>query len=126
MYFCHSKEIWRAFPQLVPLVMTVDGVHTEVDEGPRLRHWYRRAQERLQDTGESQLPEVTAWRRLYSQMGFKPTKYHSAAEALLRRFRREGSVSRVHPLVDICNAVSLAFALPVAVLDLSGIEEYID
>jgi DNA/RNA-binding domain of Phe-tRNA-synthetase-like protein len=59
-------------------------------------------------------------------MGLKPTKYRSAAEALLRRFKRENDLPRLHPLVDFCNAVSIAFALPVAVFDLAGIEEYLE
>ena len=50
-------------------------------------------------------------------MGLKPTQYRCASESLLRRFRKEGSLPRLHPLVDLCNAVSLAFAIPVAALD---------
>ena len=51
-------------------------------------------------------------------MGLKPTQYRCAAESLLRRFRTQGSsLPRLHPLVDLGNAVSLAFAVPVAVLD---------
>jgi DNA/RNA-binding domain of Phe-tRNA-synthetase-like protein len=50
-------------------------------------------------------------------MGLKPTQYRCAAESLLRRFRKEGSLPGLHPLVDLCNAVSVAFAVPVAVLD---------
>ena len=65
---------------------------------------------------------MSAWRRAYTQMGLKPTQYRSAGEALLRRFRREGDLPRLHPLVDLCNAVSLAFALPVAVFDLAGVD----
>jgi DNA/RNA-binding domain of Phe-tRNA-synthetase-like protein len=33
---------------------------------------------------------------------------------------------RLHPLVDICNAVSVSFALPVAVFDLERVEEYLE
>ncbi len=33
---------------------------------------------------------------------------------------------RLHPLVDICNAVSVSFALPVAVFDLERVEEYME
>ena len=51
------------------------------------------------------------------RLGLKPTQYRCAAESLLRRFRKEGGLPRLHPLVDLCNAVSLAFAIPVAVLD---------
>jgi DNA/RNA-binding domain of Phe-tRNA-synthetase-like protein len=54
-------------------------------------------------------------------MGLKPTQYRCAAESLLRRFRKEGSLPRLHPLVDLCNAVSLAFAVPVAVFDAAEI-----
>jgi DNA/RNA-binding domain of Phe-tRNA-synthetase-like protein len=39
----------------------------------------------------------------------------------LRRFRKEGTLPQLHPLVDICNAASLAFAIPVAVFDISKI-----
>jgi DNA/RNA-binding domain of Phe-tRNA-synthetase-like protein len=59
-------------------------------------------------------------------MGMKPTQYRSAAEALLRRFRREDTLPRLHPLVDLCNAISLAFALPVAVIDLDQVAAFID
>ena len=57
----------------------------------------------------------------YAKMGLKPTQYRCAAEALLRRFRKEGSLPRLHPLVDLCNAVSVAFAIPVAVLDVARV-----
>jgi DNA/RNA-binding domain of Phe-tRNA-synthetase-like protein len=70
---------------------------------------------------ESELPEIQAWRRAFAQMGLKPTQYRCASESLLRRFRKEGSLPALHPLVDLCNALSLAFAIPVAVLDVGQI-----
>ena len=91
-----------------------------------LEPWHARARERLARGPESELAEVSAWRRAYTQMGLKPTQYRSAAEALLRRFRREGDLPRLHPLVDLCNAVSLAFALPVAVFDLAGVDSRLE
>jgi DNA/RNA-binding domain of Phe-tRNA-synthetase-like protein len=106
--------------------MVVDGIHPELDVEPYLEPWFQRASERLDQGPESQMPEISAWRRAYSQMGLKPSKYRSAAEALLRRFKREGDLPRLHPLVDFCNAVSVAFALPVAVFDLNGVEEYLE
>ena len=54
-------------------------------------------------------------------MGLKPTQYRCASEALLRRFRKEGQLPQIHPLIDLCNAISLAFAIPVAVFDSSKI-----
>lgn len=47
-------------------------------------------------------------------MGLEPTRCRCASEALLRRLRKDGSLPRIHPLVDLCNAISVAFAVPVA------------
>lgn len=125
MYFYHVPAIWQEFPQLVAGLLLVEGIHPQVDVTERLLPWYQRTRERLQHGPESELPEVAAWRRAYSQMGLKPTQYRSAAEALLRRFRREDTVPRLHPLVDLGNALSLAFALPVALFDLEHVAEYL-
>ncbi len=126
MHFAHSSAIWQQFPHLVPGVLVLEGIRADVDSSPALEPWHERARARLAGGTESDLPEIAAWRRAYAQMGLKPTQYRSAAEALLRRFRREGALPRLHPLVDLCNALSLAFALPVAVLDLAGVAEYLE
>jgi len=126
MYFCHAPEIWQEFPQLVAGAMVVDGIHPDVEAGPLLEPRYEQARRRLEQGPESSLPEISAWRRVYAQMGLKPTKYRSAGEALLRRFKREDDLPRLHPLVDLCNAFSLAFALPVAVFDLAQVEDYLE
>jgi len=126
MYFFHSSEIWQEFPQLVAGLLVVDSVHQDLNAESYLQRWYQRARKRLEEMSESQMPEIAAWRKAFSQMGLKPTKYRCAAEALLRRFKREFDLPRLHPLVDLCNAISLAFALPVAVFDLETIAEYIE
>src|SRR5262245_8322488 len=110
MHFSHAAEIWRRFPALVPGVLVVERVDASPDPSALVAPWHERARERLRNGTESELPEVSAWRRAYAQMGLKPTQYRSAAEALLRRFRRDGTVPHLHPLVDVCNALSLAFA----------------
>jgi hypothetical protein len=54
-------------------------------------------------------------------MGLKPTQYRCASEASVRRFRNDGSLPLIHPLVDVCNAVSLAYAISIAVFDLDQV-----
>lgn len=125
-YFGHSTDIWQDFPQLVPGVLVVENITPHVEVEARLQPWFEHARTRLNGQTESQLDEVSAWRRAYSQMGLKPTQYRSAAEALLRRFRKENDLPRLHPLVDLCNAISLAFALPVAVFDLDQVDSFLE
>jgi DNA/RNA-binding domain of Phe-tRNA-synthetase-like protein len=126
VHFEHSPAIWAAFPSLAAGLMLVEGVRPDLVVSERLEPLLARARERLDGVSESELPEVQAWRRAFSQMGLKPTQYRSAAEALLRRFRKEGTLPTLHPLVDLCNAASLAHALPVAVIDLDQVAGFIE
>jgi DNA/RNA-binding domain of Phe-tRNA-synthetase-like protein len=119
--FGHSDEIWRDFPALVPGVLYCSGITHDVSVGARTEKFLAIATSRLAERPEGEMPEIQAWRRAFARMGLKPTQYRCASESLLRRFRKEGTIPRLHPLVDLCNAVSLAFAIPVAALDVSAI-----
>ena len=121
MYFEHAELIWNDFPELVPGVLAAEGVTPSANVDEPVARYSELARTRLDGRTESDLPEIQAWRRTFGRMGLKPTQYRCASEALLRRFRKEGSLPRLHPLVDLCNSVSLAFAIPVAVFDLTGI-----
>jgi DNA/RNA-binding domain of Phe-tRNA-synthetase-like protein len=123
MRFRHDEAIWRDFPELVPGVMSVDGIRPDVDVEARIAEYEDIARRRLAGTTESALPEIQAWRRAFSKIGLKPTQYRCASEALLRRFRKENSLPRLHPLIDLCNAVSLAYAIPIAVIDTEQIHD---
>jgi DNA/RNA-binding domain of Phe-tRNA-synthetase-like protein len=122
MHFQHAAAIWRDFPALVPGVLYAENITADVKDADRGTGRYEEiARDKLTGGPESELPEIQAWRRAFAAMGLKPTQYRCAAESLLRRFRKEGALPRLHPLVDLCNAVSLAFAIPVAVLDAAEI-----
>ncbi|MEU5879570.1 phenylalanine--tRNA ligase beta subunit-related protein [Spirillospora sp. NPDC047279] len=119
MRFQHSPRLWSEHPALVAGAVAATGVTPGPE--PDLAPYLAAAKERLAGSPESEFPEIQAWRRTFAAMGLKPTQYRCASEALLRRFRKEGVLPRLHPLVDLCNAVSLAYAIPVAALDVSRI-----
>jgi DNA/RNA-binding domain of Phe-tRNA-synthetase-like protein len=121
MHFQHSADIWRDFPALVPGALYAEGITGQVEVEARVDRFATVAKTRLADGPEGERPEIQAWRRAFTQMGLKPTQYRCASESLLRRFRKEGSLPRLHPLVDLCNAVSLAFAIPVAAFDAAAV-----
>jgi DNA/RNA-binding domain of Phe-tRNA-synthetase-like protein len=121
MHFQHSGDIWRDFPALVPGVLHATGITSDVPAAESAERFCAIARSRLASGPEGELPEIQAWRRAFTKMGLKPTQYRCASESLLRRLRKEGSLPRLHPLVDLCNAVSMAFAIPVAVLDVDRI-----
>ncbi|MER5545433.1 B3/B4 domain-containing protein [Streptomyces sp. NPDC002586] len=121
MRFRHADTIWATFPELASGALYATGVDTRVDTGPRAAEYTARALDRLAGATEGEFPEVLAWRRTFSRLGVKPTQYRCASESLLRRLRKEGTLPRIHPLVDLCNALSVAYAIPVAVLDVDRV-----
>jgi DNA/RNA-binding domain of Phe-tRNA-synthetase-like protein len=126
MFFRHSRGIWRDFPQLSAGLLLVQGVNSLRGVPEAVAALWTSAKERLAGTSEGELPEIQAWRRAFSAMGLKPTQYRCAAESLLRRFRKEGSIPPLYPIIDLCNAVSLRFATPVAVFDPRKVTEFLE
>lgn len=56
---------------------------------------------------------LEAWRAAYRAFGAKPQRTPCSAEALLKRALREGVLPSVNAVVDLYNAVSLRFAIPI-------------
>ena len=54
-----------------------------------------------------------AWRTAFRAFGAKPQRTPCSAEALLKRASRDGVIPSVNAVVDLYNAVSLRFAIPI-------------
>ncbi|MEU3622925.1 hypothetical protein BS329_39990 [Amycolatopsis coloradensis] len=115
----HHPDVRAAHSGLAVGTLQATGITTEMPVD--LEKFVARATRRLADGPESEFPEIQAWRRAFAKMGLKPTQYRCASESLLRRLRKEGTLPRIHPVIDLCNAVSVAYAIPVAVLDVAKI-----
>jgi DNA/RNA-binding domain of Phe-tRNA-synthetase-like protein len=126
MHFEHSAAIWSDYPELVAGAVFATGITSDASADSRIAVFTAIADARLAASSEGELPEIQAWRRAFSRMGLRPTQYRCASEALLRRYRKERRLPRIHPLVDLCNAVSLAFAIPIAVFDVAKIAESVE
>jgi DNA/RNA-binding domain of Phe-tRNA-synthetase-like protein len=118
--FRYADEVATRFPSIVGGVVHASGVANGPSPPGLLRSFadeQRLALERLGDRALSELPSLAAWRRAFSAFGVEPTKYRSAAEALLRRLTKQGEIPSINLLVDLGNLVSIRYAMPVAVLD---------
>ena len=56
---------------------------------------------------------LTSWNEAYLRFGAKPNRTPSSAQALRKRVLKEGRVPSINPVVDLYNAVSLRYAVPV-------------
>jgi DNA/RNA-binding domain of Phe-tRNA-synthetase-like protein len=111
--FTYDPEIVARFPTIVGVTngpSSADLVKAFEAEQAALRA-------RIGETPLSELPSLAAWRRAFRAFGVDPTAYRSAAEALLRRLTKQGSIPSINTLVDIGNLASIRYGLPVAVFD---------
>ena len=63
---------------------------------------------------------VEAWRDTFRAFGAKPKRTPSSVDALRSRVAKTGELPSINPVVDIYNAVSVKFALPVGGEDLEA------
>jgi DNA/RNA-binding domain of Phe-tRNA-synthetase-like protein len=118
--FQYDPEIIARFPTIAGGVIHAVGVTNgaapaELIEACRAEQ--AAVLDRIGATPLSELPSIAAWRRAFRAFGVDPTGYRSAAEALLRRLTKQGSIPSINAFVDIGNLVSIRYALPVAVFD---------
>ena len=67
-------------------------------------------------------PNIKAWRQAFNKLGISAAKYQSSIESLVRRALKGGAFPRVNPLVDLYNAISLEFLVPMGGHDLAPLD----
>lgn len=121
--FHYTPPITAAFPSIIGGVAI--GTVTNAPTPDDLKAAYTTEQQaviaRIGSTPLSELDSLAAWRSAFRLFNVDPTKYRSAAEALLRRLTKQGDIPSINALVDIGNMVSIRYGLPVAVLDVRGL-----
>jgi len=121
MIFSYDKSVASQFPDLVTGLLAVRLPQKPLEVVTQVDDYEALALARVTERVESEWPAVRAWRAAFSAMGMKPTQYRCASEALLRRLRKEGKLPRLNPLVNLCNAVSTLYGIPIAVFDLAEV-----
>jgi DNA/RNA-binding domain of Phe-tRNA-synthetase-like protein len=116
----YADTMRSEFPELATRFLHIEPIHPGADVSDAIARFHSIAASRLAISSEGGFSEIRAWRHAFAKMGLK--QYRCASEALLRRFRKEGRLPRLHPLVDLCNAASVAYAIPIAVFDAARIE----
>ena len=106
-----APEIFSMRPDFRALSVVVDGVSNASS--------HAEAASRLDSACRTPCAEpwaeshLAAWRDAYKAFGAKAQRTPCSAEALLKRVKRDGIVPSSNAVVDLYNAVSLRFAIPV-------------
>lgn len=67
------------------------------------------------ETGTSNWSDahLAAWADAFRKFGVKPQRTPCSAEALLKRVKKDGALPVIDPIVDLYNAISIQYAIPV-------------
>ncbi len=121
MFFTIDEGLFSLFPALQVGVVVCeidnirygeDGLEDVVDD--LMVHF---SFERPQDH-----PNIDAWREAFKKMGISISKYQSSLESLLRRALKGGPFPRYNPIVDLYNAISLKYLVPIGGHAINGID----
>jgi DNA/RNA-binding domain of Phe-tRNA-synthetase-like protein len=115
MFFSIDKKVHEVLPTLCVGVVEAHGVDNtrerpEVDR--MLDEAIASAKERLAGKKASDDPRVQPYREAFHALGMSPSRYPSSNIALLRRVAKGKPMYCVNPLVDLGNAISIAYGLP--------------
>lgn len=105
-----NPEIWQLRPDFVALSIVVRGGRNKAGHDLVANAFAR---------PPWALTHLAAWRDAYTAFGSKPQRTPCSAEALWRRLDRDGALASINATVDLYNAVSLRYAVPVGGEDLA-------
>ncbi len=111
-----SQDVFAMYPDYLASVIYAENlVNGQSDAYTRgiLRDAETYARREFDGQDPINIPHVFAWREAFRAFGAKPSKYFSGAEALLRRVLDGGSIPSINRVVDIYNALSIKYAIPV-------------
>lgn len=115
-----APEIFDLRPDFMALSIFLDGVTNTVSTDFS-RDQLAQACSSLASASWAEA-HLNAWRDAYRAFGAKPQRTPCSAEALRKRCERDGRVPETNAVVDLYNAISLRYAVPVGGEDASAYE----
>lgn len=106
-----APELFALRPDFVALSIFVDGI-TNTASTEFSRSELASAASSLTEVSWAEA-HLNAWREAYRAFGAKPQRTPCSAEALRKRCERDGQVPESNAVVDLYNALSLRYALPI-------------
>lgn len=127
--FCIDGEVFERLPGACFGVVVADGIDNSA-ENPEISRLLdaeiAAAAERLAGIDLKQHLPVAWYREAFSALGMNPNKFMSSIEALYKRICKTPMLPKINPIVDIGNAMSLKYALPMGAHDVDKLVGNLD
>lgn len=126
MKFIVEKEIFEKLPKACFGVVMAKGIdnskaYPKIEQ--LLDESIKTAAQRFADKKVKDEPDILPYREAFRTLGINPNKYLCSIEALFTRIAKGKGMPHINPVVDLGNAMSLKYTLPMGAHDLSGCSE---
>jgi len=111
MIFSIDEKLFDLFPELKIGVLICEIENARYGED-RLEAVLEELRSNFQYDKPQDHPHVMVWRKAFNKLGISASKYYSSIESLLRRVLKGGPFPRINPVVDLYNAISLKYLVP--------------
>ena len=125
MKFKVYPEVFERLPNVCFAVVAAYGIdnrgeNKQIQE--LLMHSIEKMREEIGGTDIKKNRYIIPYRQAFSELGFNPNKYLSSIEAMAKRVAKGGDLPSINPVVDLVNAVSLQYLLPMGAHDMDALE----
>lgn len=119
--FSVAPQVFEKFPKAVFGVVVAKGIDNssefrQVSDFLAVETQAIRA--RLEGVNLKEYPAIVPYREAFTALGFNPNKFMCSVEALCKRVMKGGSLPNINPIVDLGNAMSMKYILPMGAHDI--------
>lgn len=115
MKFEITDDIFAQLPNMYVGVVVASGVDNN-QEYPAVAELLTAnmasAKKRFLDVNVKQDPQIVPYREAFRQIGINPNRYPCSVEALFKRLSKGKNLPHINPLVDLNNAISMKYTVP--------------
>lgn len=125
MIFSIQKELFDILPDLtigMVVAMGLDNTRPSKEIEDLLSQTLEEMKKNFIGDKAQDHPRIKPWRTAFSKLGISGSKFPSSIEAMARRVLKGDPFPRINPLVDLYNAISLKYLVPMGGHDLDTLQ----
>lgn len=123
MRFTVDDEVFSAMEQVcfgIVFAKNIDNAHAVPACTELLEKSIALTEEKFSAVKAKEAQEIQCYREAFRQLGINPNKFMSSIEAMASRIEKKKGFPHINPVVDLGNAVSLKYLVPLGAHDVES------
>lgn len=123
MQFIVEEKVFEVLPNVCFGVVVARGIDNRISDSrpvELLRQSIAAVEEKFAATRAKESAEISPYREAFGKLGINPNKFMSSIEAMASRIEKKKGFPAINPVVDLGNALSLKYLLPMGAHDVDA------